>query len=96
MSSAEYVQLYQFVMTPLPGSGGIIAPDPKEPVPDGAEDCGSWQPISVVPMPMGGGMSMVLVWARAVIAKKEETKETTSSPSKLIVPSAEDLKKLSK
>jgi len=91
---SEYVQLHQFVMTPLPGAGGIIAPDPNEPLPDGAEDGGSWQPISVVPLPMGGGMSLVAIWSRVIIAKKEETKETTQASSKLLVPSAADRMKL--
>ena len=91
--SDEYIQLQQFTMTPLPGAGDVIAPDPSEALPEGAEDCGSWQPISVVPLPTGGRMSLMVVWARAVIAKKESAQEVPTV-GRVIVPSAAERAKL--
>lgn len=90
----EFIQLQQFTMTPLPGAGDVIAPDPNEALPDGVEDVGSWQPISVVPLPTGKGMSLSVIWARAVIAKKEAAREIPTSTGRVILPTAEDRMKL--
>jgi len=87
-NKAVMLTLYQFTTTPLPPGGGVIAPDPAEPLPEGAVSAGDWRPVSATPVPTQGGMGVVVVWTRPIKAPKEEAKATEVRPPGGLVATA--------
>ena len=90
---SETILLHQFLMTPMPGAGGLVAPDPNEPVPEGGTVWSSWAPLTVVPMSTGSGTSLVVIWSRMVTAAKEQAKVAETN-GLVVTPSLSDKKRL--